>query len=915
MLNLPDLEAALTSDPWRSPESQGFDPGQKNRVLVACHAPGGSPVIAAAIARLAAEWGAEFEEIAVLGDWSISGDARPTLLVLHEAALLSAPVLPNRLARWNSRQPVGLALFLDGDTGGWKSVASHLVAAIPPGAPASLAAQLLRQGFQALQLRDRVSQLEASCSRLTEEMLELQEIGVALSAERDITALMRKILHHARELTQADSGTIWVVESRGDERILHNVAAQNASVPIEHREFAVPVDPHTIAGWVALTGQSFQIEDVYNLPTDGAPSSAGSRNFDRQIGYRTRSMLAVPISDPFSSERRSVIGVVQLMNRKKRFGQPLRDPEQDAEHVIPFDSDRLTLMECLASQAGVALANARAEEDLKRETRRTRLLLQVMRSFSEQLDLDALLQAIMAKSREVLDADRCTLFLVDERTQELWSVATQDLERREIRFPRHLGIAGHVATTGQTVNIPDAYADPRFNPEIDRKTGYRTRNILCMPVLDEAPAEHGGPPTQRILGVTQILNKNEGGFDAEDETLLAAVCGQASVALKNAQLFDEVLRMKNYNDSILRSIATGVVTLDPDGRVTGVNPAAVRTFQCETTAIGEPFTQILNPVRNPQFAAAIRTALDTQAEMSLYEVQTIQPSGDTVSLNVNVVPLKDQKQEATGLVVVTQDITSEQRLMNSLSRYVSREVAERLVREPQKLGGITQDVAVLFSDIRSYTTLTERSTAAEIVGLLNAYFSRMVPRIFRYRGMLDKFIGDAIMAVYGALDPHPYVADFSVWSAIEMRRTLRLHNVERQLRSEPPIETGIGICIGEATYGNIGSEERMDVTVIGDTVNVASRLESLTKEYDAKILVAGNLVEQMAENPIPWQDLGELLVKGKNQPVRIYGIPDGFIYGEIELPALVRGEPHVLPDLRAPLSELALRLPELLEVD
>ena len=652
----------------------------------------------------------------------------------------------------------------------------------------------------------------------------------------------------------------------------------------------------------------------YTLAEEGAPSSAGSRNFDRETGYRTRSMLAVPIFDPFQEGRRAVLGVVQLMNRKKRFRTLLVDAERDAALVIPFSHQRLALMECLASQAGVALANAQAEEELKRETRRSRLLLEVMHAFTEHLDLPGLLTAIMAKTREVLDADRCTLFLVDTRSSELWSVAGEGVERREIRFPRDRGIAGHVAMTGETVNIPDAYADARFNPEIDRQTGYRTSTILCMPVYSEPPGRHTGARLMsRILGVAQVLNKHSGPFQAEDEDLLAAICSQASVALKNAQLFDDVLSMKNYNDSILQSIATGVLTLDQRGNVTGVNPAAERTFEIGQEVLGRPYREVLRAEQNPELVAAIQSVLETQTETSLYEVVTIPPSGEAVSLNVNAVPLRDQKLETTGLVVAAQDITSEQRLMSSLSRYVSREVAERLVREPQRLGGITQEVAVLFSDIRSYTTLTERSTAQEIVAMLNAYFSRMVPRIFHYRGMLDKYIGDAIMAVYGALDPHPRVADYAVWSAIEMRRTLRLHNAERHLAGMIPIEAGIGLCMGEATYGNIGSEERMDVTVIGDTVNVASRLESLTKEYDAKILVSGNLLEEMADNPIPWQDLGDLRVKGRAHPVPICGIPDAFLFGEIELPPEVFGRGRVLPDISAPLPTLAQRLPALLE--
>src|SRR5919205_1026649 len=220
-----------------------------------------------------------------------------------------------------------------------------------------------------------------------------------------------------------------------------------------------------------------------------------------------------------------------------------------------------------AAPADLATRVHQLEEALRRETERRALLLDVMRSLSSELELDALLDAIMARTTEAMRADRSTLFLVDAKRRELWSKVAQGMERAEIRFPMHVGIAGHVATTGETLNIPDAYDEPRFNKDVDRLSGYRTRTILCMPLRNASGA---------VIGAMQCLNKQDGVFVSEDENLLGALCSQAAIALDNARLFEEVVEMKNYNESILRSMATGVLTLDADGRVTTINPAACR---------------------------------------------------------------------------------------------------------------------------------------------------------------------------------------------------------------------------------------------------------------------------------------------------------------------------------------------------
>ena len=172
----------------------------------------------------------------------------------------------------------------------------------------------------------------------------------------------------------------------------------------------------------------------------------------------------------------------------------------------------------------------------------TEALLTVMQAVSAEMNLDRLLQLIMAKTSEVLGAERSTLFLLDARRGELWSRVAQGAGLQEIRLPVGQGIAGSVAATGETVNIPDAYADPRFNPEVDRRTGYRTRTILCMPVRNRE---------QRLIGVIQSLNKREGVFTPEDEGLLQAFLSQAVIGLENAGLVTELERRMAVTGKLL----------------------------------------------------------------------------------------------------------------------------------------------------------------------------------------------------------------------------------------------------------------------------------------------------------------------------------------------------------------------------
>jgi len=186
-----------------------------------------------------------------------------------------------------------------------------------------------------------------------------------------------------------------------------------------------------------------------------------------------------------------------------------------------------------------------------------------------------------------------------------------------------------------------------------------------------------------------------------------------------------------------------------------------------------------------------------------------------------------------------------------------------------QLGGETLPVTILFTDIRSFTTISEKMGAQAIVGLLNEYFSEMVSIVIQEDGVVDKYIGDAIMAVFGAPIPKPDDPVHAVRAAVRMRQALTNLNERLKARGAASLRTGIGIHTGEVVAGNIGSEKRMEYTVIGDPVNVASRLESSTKELGVNILISEDTY-QRTKDLVVARPVKELTVKGRVKPVMTY---------------------------------------------
>lgn len=212
----------------------------------------------------------------------------------------------------------------------------------------------------------------------------------------------------------------------------------------------------------------------------------------------------------------------------------------------------------------------------------------------------------------------------------------------------------------------------------------------------------------------------------------------------------------------------------------------------------------------------------------------------------------------------------EQKIRNIFQKYVPETVIKEFFANPESmLVGQDRVLAVLFSDIRGFTTLSEGMPPNEVVESLNAYFEPMVKIIIEHKGIVDKYIGDAIMATFGAPVHYGDEAYQAVTSGFDMLDALKLFNDSQLKKGRPQFKIGIGINYGEVTVGNIGSEQKMDYTVIGDMVNLASRLEGLTKIYHEEMIVSETLVSDLG-GKIPCKFIDKVAVKGKLKGIMIY---------------------------------------------
>lgn len=666
------------------------------------------------------------------------------------------------------------------------------------------------------------------------------KISKEVSSLDSLDEILETLVKAATDEVGAERGSLFLHDTKTNE-LYSRVALHE-----RYREIRI-LDKIGIAGAVFQSGESAIIHDTYS-------DERFDSETDEKTGFKTRSMICTPVRNA----REEVVGVSQVLNKING----------------TFTENDLRIVDDITTQCANALLSMQMVEKSNADRAREMEFLQLVSNITSELDLSTLLNTVMLEASRMLDADRSTLFLNDEKSDELFSVIGQGLETTTIRFPNHIGIAGGVFTTGNSVNIPHAYADLRFNPAFDKQTGYFTRSILCVPVVSKSG---------KIIGVTQTINKNNGVFTNEDERRLKAFTAQISVGIENAKLFEDVQQIKNYNESILQSMSNGVVTFDESGEVRTCNAAAGIIMKVtpkdvigirKEHLVGEVNKWLLDVIDGVSETRTQELVMD--AEIKVFE--------EMISGNITVLPIDANDGSILGTMLIIEDISSEKRVKATMSRYMDPALANQLLdseAEEELVGGREVEATILFSDIRGFTTITESLGAKGTVALLNEYFELMVKCIDDQKGMLDKFIGDAIVAAFGIPAPLQDNPDRALTASINMLRTVRLWGKERLQKGLLPIDMGIGLNTDVIVAGNIGSKKRVDYTVIGDGVNLAARLEGACKQYNAKIILSEYTRDKL-NGVYRLREIDRVIVKGKTEPVSILESLD--FYEEIEFP-------------------------------
>jgi len=242
-------------------------------------------------------------------------------------------------------------------------------------------------------------------------------------------------------------------------------------------------------------------------------------------------------------------------------------------------------------------------------------------------------------------------------------------------------------------------------------------------------------------------------------------------------------------------------------------------------------------------------------------------------VNISVSPLINDLNQPIGSVVAMEDLSNLDKLKSTFKKYVSKQIVDQILENEDhlNLGGQELEVTTLFSDIRGFTSMSEKMSPKDVVDSLNEYFDKMIEVVFKYNGTLDKIIGDALMVIYGAPIGSDDDAERALLTAIEMQQKLEELNMVRMTRGQSPIEIGIGLNTGKVISGNIGSKVQMNYTVIGDAVNLSSRLCSFAKA--GQIIVSESVFSAVKnKSSFAFRKLTPIRVKGKEESVNVFDV-------------------------------------------
>lgn len=493
-------------------------------------------------------------------------------------------------------------------------------------------------------------------------------------------------------------------------------------------------------------------------------------------------------------------------------------------------------------------------------------LVETGQVINSSLELDEVLRIVMDNIVRLTKAERGFLMLRNEdglmtaRIARNWEMESINSSEKNVSR----SVVQRVIDTGESVVTTNAQEDQRFVGQ-ESIVAFNLRSILCVPLKVK----------NDLIGVIYADNRIRAGIFADAEKdLLEAFANQAAIAIDNARLFsslkgtlEEVTALKNLMDNVFASIASGVITADIQDTITLANRAAENILGSTTQdIIGSQLNEALASVSS-ELGPHLTEVRETDKPIVDLEISHNLPKRGNVDWRLNLSPLKDASQKTQGVAIVLDDLTERKKLeaqRRLFERMVSPAVIEQLDPNGLQLGGKRTEITALFADIRGFTTYSEKLAPEKLVSILNLYLAAMADAVLAQEGTVDKFMGDAIMAWFNAPIPQPDHTLRAVKTAIAIRESVE--GLYKHLASDSHLAFGVGIHVGDAVLGLIGTEKRLEYTAISDTVNTAKRIQ----ENSAKnqILISKEAFERVKDQ-VEAKPLAEMAVKGKSKTVDV----------------------------------------------
>lgn len=508
-------------------------------------------------------------------------------------------------------------------------------------------------------------------------------------------------------------------------------------------------------------------------------------------------------------------------------------------------------------------------EALEDERQSFHALVTTVRIINSSLERGRVLDTAMDTIIALTGAERGFLMLREDDGRLRIQVA-RDWERTTVdssELAVSQTVINRVVTEGMPILTTNAQEDPRFSGQ-DSIMAFALRSIMCVPLVLK----------QKLIGVIYVDNRiRENIFTSIDLNALQAFANMAAVAIENARLFDSLRRMldevtalKNLMDSVFQSMTAGLLTIDIDNTILLANPAAGSILHCDHDSLAGKNLMDALPFLHAQLSPFLLKTFEERNALTGLEIQLRVHEERDQYLRLSISPLFSQDHKVQGMALLLEDETETQRLQ-AQRRLFERMVAPAVIRQINpdalNLAGRRVVLTTLFADVRGFSSFSESNPPEHLFAVLNAHLRIAVDEILREEGTIDKFQGDAIMAWFNAplsQGDHPVRA---IRAALGIMRGLDAYHQTDQMQEK--LMMGIGIHTGEAALGLVGTEKRMEYTAIGDSVNIAKRLQE--NALPGQILISDRLF-RLVKDEIMVKRLDTAQLKGRQHPVDVYEV-------------------------------------------